>query len=99
MPKGTHMYLRLVRFTLAEAGRSRAQAIADDLISNIKQQPGCQSAVFFSGDDGASGLVVLWDTQEHADNASAVIRPKLDQHLSGNVSAPPEAGLFPVLAR
>ena len=44
------------------------------------------------------GLAVLWDTQEHADAASAVIRPKLDQHLSGNVSAPPDARLFPVLA-
>ena len=92
------MYLRLVRFTLSEAGRSRAQAMADDLISNIKQQPGCQSAAFFGAEDGSSGLVVVWDTQEHADAASAVIRPKLDQHLSGNVSAPPDVRLFPVLA-
>ena len=92
------MYLRLVRFTLSDAARSRAQAMADDLISNIKQQPGCQSAAFFSADDGASGLAVLWDTQEHADAASAVIRPKLDQHLSGNVSAPAEAQLFAVVA-
>ena len=91
-------YLRLVRFTLSEAGRSRAQSMADDLIPAIKAQAGCMSAAFFSGDGGSSGLLVLWDSQEHADAAAAVIRPRLDEHLRGNVSAPPEAGLFPVLA-
>jgi hypothetical protein len=92
------MYLRLVRFTLSAAGRSSAQTMADDLIPRIKQQPGCQSATFFAGDDGSSGLAVLWDTQDHADAASRVIRPQLDQHLSGNVTAPPDVQLFPVLA-
>ena len=38
------MYLRLVRFNLSAEGRSKAQAMADDLIPAIKQQPGCQSA-------------------------------------------------------
>lgn len=92
------MYLRLVRFTLSDAGRSSAQTIADALIPHIKQQPGCASAAFFGDDDGSSGLAVLWDTEEHANAAAGVIRPQLDQHLSGNVSGPPEARLFRVLA-
>lgn len=93
------MYLRLVRFTLSEGSRSGARAIADDLIPAIKQQPGCESANFFGGgEDGDCGLCVLWDSQEHADAAAAIIRPKLDEHLAGNVSGPPDTRLFPVLA-
>jgi hypothetical protein len=93
------MFLRLVQFTLSEASRSRAQAIADDLIPAIKQQAGCQSAVFFGGgDDGRNGLAVLWDSQEHADAAAAVISPKLEGHLAGNLAGPPNRRLFPVLA-
>ena len=92
------MYLRLVRFTLSAAGRATAQAMADDLTPAIKQQPGCQSAIFFAGEDGEGGLAVLWDSQEHADAAAAVISPRLEQHLAGNVSGPPDRRLFPVLA-
>jgi hypothetical protein len=92
-------YLRLVRFTLAAHSRSTAQAMADDLIPAIKQQPGCRSATFFGGgEDGDSGLAVLWDSHEHADAAAAVISPRLQQQLAGNVSGPPEMRLFPVLA-
>ena len=93
------MYLRLVRFTLTEGNRSGAQAIAGDLIPAIKQQPGCQSAVYFGGgEDGECGLCVLWDSEEHANAAAAVIRPRLDEHLAGKVGGPPDARLFPVLA-
>ncbi len=93
------MHLRLVRFTFSEAGRSRAQAIATDLIPRIKQQPGCLSAAFFGGgDDGESGICVFWDSQEHANAAAPTMRPLLDEHLAGNVSAPPDARRFSVLA-
>ena len=93
------MYLRLVRFTLSEGSRSGAQAMAADLIPAIKQQPGCVSAMFFGGgEDGESGICVVWDSQEHADAAAAVIGPKLEQHLAGKVSGPPERRLFPVIA-
>ena len=93
------MYLRLVRFTLSEGNRSGAQAIADDLIPAIKQQPGCMSATFFGGgEDGEGGLCVLWDSQQHADAAAAIISPRLQQHLAGKVSGQPEIRLFPVLA-
>lgn len=93
------MYLRLVRFTLSAASRSRAVAMADDLIPVIKQQPGCKSAAFFGGgEDGENGLAVLWDSQEHADAAAAIISPRLQQHLAGNVIGPADIHLFPVLA-
>jgi quinol monooxygenase YgiN len=93
------MYLRLVRFTLLEGSRSGAQAMAAELIPAIKQQPGCMSAIFFGGgEDGESGICVLWDSQEHADAGAAVIGPKLEQHLAGNVSGQPDRRLFPVIA-
>jgi quinol monooxygenase YgiN len=93
------MFLRLVRFTLSEGSRSNAQDMANDLIPAIKKQPGCQSAVFFGGgDDGVSGLCVLWDSQEHAAAAADVIGPKLQQNVAGKVIDPPDARLFPVLA-
>ncbi len=93
------MFLRLVRFTLSEGAHSRAQTMADDLISTIKQQPGCLSAVFYGGDtDGECGVCVLWDSQEHAAAAAEVVSPKLEAHLAGNVIAVPDRRLFPVLA-
>jgi quinol monooxygenase YgiN len=92
-------YLRLVQFTLSQTGRAHAQAMADDLVPAIKQQPGCLSAVFFGGgDDGRSGLGVVWDSQEHADAASAVISPKVMQHLAGNIVGDPDRQLFSILA-
>lgn len=93
------MYLRLVQFTLSAVGRAKAQAMADDLITAIKEQPGCKGAAFFGGgEDGQAGICVFWDSQEQADTASAVISPRLEQHLAGNVTAPPVRRLFPVLA-
>jgi quinol monooxygenase YgiN len=93
------MVLRLVQFTLSERARERAQAMADDLISAIKQQPGCLSAIFYGGGaDGESGICVLWDSQDHADAAAQFISPRLEAHLAGNVTAPPKRRLFPVIA-
>ena len=93
------MFMRLVQFTLSEGARTQAQAMADELISAIKQQQGCQSAVFFGGGtDGESGICVLWDSREHADAASTIISPRLGVHLSGNVTGPVERRLFPVMA-
>ncbi len=92
-------YVRLVRFTLSPSGRAQAKSMADDLIPAIKQQAGCMSAAFFGGgDDGESGLCVLWDSQEHADAASGVIGPRLMKHLGANASGPADIRLFPVIA-
>lgn len=93
------MFVRLVRFQFSQDKGSNAQAMANDLIPAIKQQDGCLSAAFFGGgEDGESGLCVLWDSQEHADAAASVISPRLQKHLSGNVSGQPDIRLFPVIA-
>ena len=59
---------------------------------------GFDDSGFGGGDDGVSGLCVLWDSQEHAAAAADVIGPKLQQHVAGKVNDPPDARLFPVLA-
>jgi quinol monooxygenase YgiN len=93
------MLLRLVRFTLDQRASSQTQVLANELISAIKQQPGCQSAVFFGGSsDGDCGMCVLWDSQAHADAAFATINPKFQALITGKVIAPADIRNFPVLA-
>jgi quinol monooxygenase YgiN len=92
-------YARLVRFSCGPGDDAPAQALADDLAPLIREQPGCEEVVVFGDAEGEGGLFVLWDSQEHADSAARVIRPKLDEHLSGHLSAPPDARLFSVFSR
>jgi len=92
------MYARLVRFSLGPGGETKAQELANELGALISVQPGCQAVTVF-GDhgEGEYGIYVLWDTQENADTAAGVVRPRLNEHLAGNVTAPPEMRLFEVL--
>ncbi len=92
------MFARLVRFSLDSGSDAKAQALASDIGPLVAQQPGCHAVTVF-GDhgDGDYGIYVLWDTQENADNAAGVIRPRLNEHLAGSVKAPPETKLFGVL--
>jgi quinol monooxygenase YgiN len=92
------MYARLVRFSFGPGKGAEARALADELTPLIAGQPGCESVTVFGDDgDGQYGIFVVWDTQDHADTAARMVRPKLDEHLSRNVQAPPEARLFEVL--
>ena len=93
------MHARLVRFSLGPGKRAVAQALSDDIAPLIATQPGCNSVTVFGDDsDGQYGIFVLWDTEANANAAAQLVRPKLDQHLSGHVQAPPEARLFEVIS-
>ena len=92
------MFARLVRFSIEPGSDTKAQALASDVGPLIAVQPGCQAVtVFGDHSDGEYGIYVLWDTQENADIAAGVVRPRLNEHLAGSVKAPPETGLFEVL--
>ncbi len=94
------MFARLVRFSFGPGKRAVAQAIADDLAPLIAAQPGCGGVTVFGDDsDGQYGIFVLWDSQGNADAAAPLIRPKLDQHLSGHVQGSTEARLFEVISK
>ena len=92
------MYTRLVRFSLGAGKEAEAQELAEELAPLISVQPGCQAVTVF-GDHvkGDYGIYVLWDTQDHADIAAGIARPRLNEHLAGNAKAPPETRLFEVL--
>lgn len=94
------MYARLVRFSFGPGKHAEAQAIADNIAPRIASQPGCEGVTVFGDDsDGEYGIFVLWDSEENANAAAQVIRPMLDEHLSGNVKGPPEARLFKVISK
>jgi hypothetical protein len=92
------MLLRIVKFQLSTGHESKVQPMAEDLVANIKQQPGCLGVFFFSDAGGESGIAALWQSRDHANAAASMIRPKLDAHLAGQAVRPPEVGLFPVIA-
>ena len=92
------MYARLVLYTLTDGGRSKAQALADELAPAIRDQKGCAGVTFFGDDaDGEYGLFVLWESKEDAEAAVKVIGPRLMQGLAGSVQGPPNMRLFEVL--
>ena len=90
--------MRLVRFSFGPGKHAEAQSLAKELVPAIRAQKGCSSATFFGDDtDGSYGLFVLWASQEEADAAAAVIGPRLQAGLAGNVQGPPDIRLFQVI--
>ena len=93
------MYVRLVRFDLADGKQAVAKKLAEDMVPAIGRQPGCKS-VICAGDDSSSeyAIIVLWESEKAANDAAAIMGPQLEKHLSGNVRRPPERHLFEVIA-
>jgi heme-degrading monooxygenase HmoA len=93
------MYARLVRFSFGPGKHAEAQSIAENIAPLIASQPGCQSVIVFGDDtDGEYGIFVLWNTEDNANAAAQVVRPKLNEHFAGNVQGTPDARLFKVLS-
>jgi len=91
-------FARLVYFNLGPGQRSAAEALAKELGPLIRSQRGCANATFFGDDaDGQYGIFVLWDTQAHADEAAAIVAPRLERHLAGKVKSAPTRRLFEVM--
>lgn len=93
------MYTRLVSFTLQNGKASVATDLARDLVPAIRQQPGCYAVTCFGdAESGQYFLYVLWSSEDNANAAAQVIAPRLERHLVGNTTAPPERELYPVIA-
>lgn len=89
------MYVRLVRFQFGADAGAKATALAEELGPLITGQPGCQAVTIFGDEtDGEGGIYVLWDSQENAVAAAAIVQPQLQKHLAGNVTRPPDRRLF-----
>ena len=91
------MYAQLVILHLGPGMRSTAEKIADQLTPVLKTLKGFKSATFM-GDDTTSeyGCLSLWESKEDAEAASTVIRPQMEQALSGIAKGPPTVRLFEV---
>jgi hypothetical protein len=91
-------FARFVYYNLGPRQRGAADALAAELGPLIRSQTGCAQATFFGDDsDGQYGIFVLWDTQQHADAAAALVGPRLERHLAGKVKTPPTRRLFEVM--
>jgi len=94
------MYARLVRFSFGPGKHAAAQAIADDIAPLIASQPGNKAVTVFGDEgDGEYGMFVLWDSEDSANAAAPVIRPRLDEHLAGNIQGIPSFHLYKVLSK
>ena len=91
------MYVRLVRFTLGQGARAAAEKLADEYIPAIKAHDGCSECLFITDDDaGEYGIVVIWDSKEHAGVAAAAIGPRLSKALAEVSDKPASMQLFEV---
>jgi hypothetical protein len=94
------MYARLVRYSLGPGKRAEAQALADQLAPLIAAQPGCTGVTIFGDEsNGQGGVFVLWDSEADAMTAAGIIRPLLDERLSGHLEGPPDTRLFEILSK
>ena len=92
------MFARLVRFSFDPGDETKIQELAGELGPLIAVQPGCEAVTVFGNyGDGECGIYVMWDSQENANSAAEVVRPKLDEHLAGIAKGPPDTRLFEVI--
>ena len=92
------MYARLLRFRLKPDSWSAVEKIDEVVVPLIKAQPGFKGVTLFGDDaEGECGLFVLWDSENEANLAAAVVGPHLQAALMGAVEAPPDIRLMPVV--
>jgi len=91
------MYAQLVMLTLGPGTRSTAGKIADQFAPALKTMQGFKTITFF-GDEttGEYGSLSLWESKEDAEAAAAIVRPQLEQAVSGIAKAPPTRRFFEV---
>jgi len=93
------MYARLVRSSFGPGKHAAAQEIDDNIAPLMSAQSGCQGLTVFGDEtDDEYGIFVLLDTEDKANAAAQLVRPKLNDHLAGHAKAPPNARLFKVLS-
>jgi len=91
------MYAQLVMLTLGPGMRSTGEKLADQFAPALKTLKGFKRVTFL-GDEavGEYGSLSLWESKEDVEAAAAVLRPKLEQAVSGIVKAPPTRKFFEV---
>lgn len=71
-----------------------AESIADGVVPKIRAQKGCERCVFFADNAaGDYGIIVLWESEQAANEAASVVGPILMGSLS-QANATPDIRLF-----
>jgi hypothetical protein len=92
------MHARLVIFKLGPGQRSTIQALAREFDPLYRAQPGFKELYVIADDlSGQYGSFSVWESQEDADAANAVIAPRLQRALAGCLEEPPDRWLFEVV--
>ena len=91
------MYAQLSMIILGPGTRSAAEKLADQFAPALKTLKGFKRVTFI-GDEtvGEYGSLSLWESKEDAEAAAAVVRPQLEQAVSGIAKAPPTRRFFEV---
>ncbi len=91
-------HVRLVRFRLVPGTDQLIHNVTTKIVPLIAAQPGCVHVTLF-GRDNDYGLLVNWETAQHAENAAGVVGPQLWGSLQNSLDGPAEMDLIPVLAQ
>ena len=91
------MYAQLLIITLGPGTRSAAEKLADQFAPALRTLKGFKGVTFI-GDEtaGEYGSLSLWESKEDAEAAAAIIRPQLEQAMSGIAKAPLTRRFFEV---
>ena len=91
------MYAQLVMFPLGQGMRTKAEQIADEFNAINKDIKGYKNATFLGDDaNGTYGSLTIWQTPEDLRAAGDILRPKLQEALSGIAKGAPTVQIFEV---
>ena len=78
------MYARFSVISVGPGMRPKMEELADRLAPVFRAQPGFRDVTFLMDEaDGDYGSFSLWETKEHAEAASAAIRPHVAAIFKG----------------
>lgn len=90
-------YARLTLFNLGPGQRSKAEALAEEMVPLVKAQPGNEGATFLIDEEnGEYGAFLLWDTKEHGEAAKEKMLPILMSKIGDIMKGPPSLKLYEV---
>jgi heme-degrading monooxygenase HmoA len=72
-------FARLTRFPIKRDKKNEAQETSRQFEQQLHDLPGHESTLFFFDPDGVLTVVTVWDSQEHADGATAIRQQAADK--------------------
>ncbi|MDD4877163.1 MAG: hypothetical protein PHQ86_08575 [Dehalococcoidales bacterium] len=91
------MYAQLVMFTIGPGMRAESEQMADKFNLAHKNLKGFKNATFLGDHSiGEYSSLTIWETLEDLQAASDILRPKLQEALSGIAKGAPTVRIFEV---